>query len=349
MRVFQLCAGASAGGAEAAFVDFSLALAEAGVEVTPICRAHPSLVDRLRAGGLEPVTLPFGGLFDFKTKAAIKQLIKERQPAIVQSWMNRAARMMPRASAALPPFKTVSRLGGYYKLKHYRGVDHFVTNTADIRRYLIDNGVAPENVTHINNFADLGPAGPAVERAALNTPDNAFVFLTLSRLHPVKGLDVFLKALARLPDNAYGWIAGEGPEREKLESLAKELQLENRVRFLGWREDRTALLEAADTLVFPSRFEPFGNSFAQAWGAGCPLITTASEGPRQYVRDGQDALLVPVDDEDALGKAMATLQNDPALAAGLAAAGKQRFEEEFTKNACVSAYKSLYTKLNLSK
>ncbi len=348
MRVFQLCAGASAGGAEAAFVDFSLALAQTGVAVTPICRPHPVLVQRLRDGGLEPVTLPFGGLFDLKTKAAIKKLIREQQPQIVQSWMNRAAKFMPRASAKLPPFKSVARLGGYYKLKYYKGVDHFVTNTADIKRYLVGEGIAENKVTHINNFADLGTPGPAIDRASLNTPAEAFVFLTLSRLHPVKGLDVFLRALARLPSDTYGWIAGEGPERAKLEALVKELNLEDRVRFLGWRNDRGALLEAADALVFPSRFEPFGNSFAQAWGAGCPLITTASEGPRQYVRDGQDALLVPVDDEDGLTAAMTRLHSDPAYATALAKAGKARFEQEFTREACLAAYRNLYETLQKS-
>jgi glycosyltransferase involved in cell wall biosynthesis len=346
MRVFQLCAGAAAGGAEAAFVDFTIALHQAGVDVTPICRPHPSMLEPLRAAGLTPVTLPFGGAFDWRTKPALRKLISERRPDIVQTWMNRAAKHCPKPDGKLPLFKCVARLGGYYKLKHYKGVDHFVTNTADIRRWLIEQGVAADKVTHINNFADLDQIVTPLSHKDFDTPADAFAFLTLSRLHPVKGIDVFLHALAALPSKkAYGWIAGEGPERAKLEALAQELKIDGRVRFLGWREDRAALLQAADALVFPSRFEPFGNSFAQAWGAGCPLVSSDSEGPRQYVRDGQDALLVPTDDAEALSAAMRRLMDDKALGKKLATVGKARFAQEFTREACIAAYQTLYQSL----
>lgn len=343
MRVFHLCAGAAQGGAETAFVDLAIAQHQAGFEVTPVCRPHPAMVKRLREAGLTPVLLPFGGVLDFKTRGALRRLIEERRPQIVQTWMNRAALFCPRPTKDAP-FVRVARLGGYYKLKYYKGTDHFVTNTPDIRRYLIGKGVPDDKITHINNFADIADE-PPFPRAELDTPEDAFICLTLSRLHPVKGIDVFLRALAQLPPHVYGWIAGEGPDAAKLEALAKELGVTDRVRFLGWRTDRTSLMRTSDCLVFPSRFEPFGNSFAQAWGAGCPLVTTESEGPMQYVQDGQDALVTPIDDVAALTKAIQRLIDDPLLGERLAKAGLERFESAFTREACVARYRALYQSL----
>lgn len=346
MRIFQLCAGAATGGAETAFVDTCLAMREANMDVTAICRPHEAMMRQLQKGGVPLFTLPFGGLFDFTTCAVLKKLIKDHKPAIVQTWMNRAAKHCPRPAADLPPFKLVARLGGYYKLKYYKGVSHFVTNTPDIKTYLVKQGVASSRVTHINNLIRLDEPTQLIDRAALDTPTDAFVFLTLARLHPVKGIDDFIGALAALPDNAYGWIAGDGPERGRLETLAARLGLGGRVRFLGWRTDKEALLAAADALVAPSRFEPFGNSFAQGWAASCPLITTNSQGPAQYVENGKDALVIPINDSDALAKAMRILMNDKALGSAIAARGLVRFNEEFTPEACVHAYKTLYATLS---
>src|SRR5204862_129183 len=79
----------------------------------------------------------------------------------------------------------------------------------------------------------------------LGVPQDALLLLTLSRLHPKKGIDTAIRALARLP-NAHLCIAGDGPEQAKYETLAHELGLTERVRFLGWRNDRKALLEVCD-------------------------------------------------------------------------------------------------------
>lgn len=345
MRVFHLCAGAPTGGAEMAFVDTCLALHDAGMTITPICRPHPSMVSRLRAGGLDPVTLPFGGWFDFQTGPALRRLIRAERPDIVQSWMNRAARFVPRRRFDLPPFHFVPRLGGYYKLKYYNGADHIITNTPDIRRYVIDGGIPAERVTHINNFADIKDDHPPIERAALTTDAQDFVFLTLARLHTVKGIDLFIRAMARMPENCVGWIAGDGPEEATLKELARNTGVYERLRWLGWRDDRTALLRAADAFVFPSRFEPFGNSFAQAWGTGCPLITTASEGPMQYVQDQVDALVSPIDDVDYLVQNMLLIIKNKELRDKIVLNGTMRFGQEFTRIACVQNYKKLYQDL----
>ena len=142
----------------------------------------------------------------------------------------------------------------------------------------------------------------------------------MGRLHENKAHDVSLQALAQLPD-AWLWIAGVGPLEAKLKGMAEALGVADRVRFLGWRTDASALYRTADVCVFPSRYEPLGNVVIQAWAHGLPVVAAESQGPKALIRDGEDGLLVPVDDADALAAGVRRLLAEPMLRARLAAAG----------------------------
>ena len=88
-----------------------------------------------------------------------------------------------------------------------------------------------------------------MSRAAHYTPNHAPLVVALGRLHENKAFDVLIKAMARVPD-AYLWLAGDGPEREKLEALALTEGIKPRTRFLGWQEDVAPLLAAADVFSY---------------------------------------------------------------------------------------------------
>ena len=180
-----------------------------------------------------------------------------------------------------------------------------------------------------------------VDRATLHTPDDATVLLALGRLHKAKALDVLLEAVSMVP-GVYLWIAGEGPDRATLEALCTKLGLDDRVRFLGWRDDRAALFSSVDVCVFPSRYEPFGTVFVQAWAQRVPLVTADSDGPKQYVRDGEDGLMVPIDDAAALAEAIRRVTMDTDLCARMTEKGFQRYQAEFTKINTVSQYLAYY-------
>jgi glycosyltransferase involved in cell wall biosynthesis len=119
------------------------------------------------------------------------------------------------------------------------------------------------------------------------------------------------------------------------------LGVADRVRFLGWRTDPSALYRAADICVFPSRYEPLGNVVIQAWAHGLPVIAAESQGPKALIRAGEDGLLVPIDDEDGLAAAIRVLLAKPQLRASLAAAGLARVEDEFSEAAVVAQWRDL--------
>lgn len=346
MRILQLMAGARHGGAETAFVDMCMALKEAGHDIHVATRANPVRVPRLRAAGIPVHLLPFGGPIDVYTPLALCRLILKIRPDVIQTWMSRApAKLPPRflLPRRLYPL-VVARLGGYYKLKNFRHADYFTTITPLIRDYLIENGVAPERVRHINNFAETEDHAVPVDRATLGTPPDVPLVLALGRLHECKALDVLIKAVAMVP-SLHLWIAGEGPERESLEKLIAALGVGGRVHLLGWRSDRAALLQAADMCAFVSRYEPFGTVFVQAWAQHVPVVVSNADGPRQFVRPEEDGLMVPVDDVPALVAALERLSQDVTLRTRLAEAGYRHYRTEFTQENTVFEYIRFYEEI----
>jgi glycosyltransferase involved in cell wall biosynthesis len=173
--------------------------------------------------------------------------------------------------------------------------------------------------------------------------------LALGRLHPNKGLDLLLEALAKTR-GVHLWIAGEGPLRPRLEQLATRLGLAGRVRFLGWREDVPALLASADLLVCPSLHEPLGNVIIEAWSAGRAVVATASDGPAGLIEDGDSGILVPLPGSagggpQALARAIERVCEDPGLRARLARAGRRAYEAEFTEDAVVARYRRFFDRV----
>ena len=234
----------------------------------------------------------------------------------------------------------VGRLGGYYDLKYYKRCTVFICNTPDIADHVVREGKPSSAVHYIPNFCAVAPQ-PAIHPDTLGTPAGTPILLVLARLQPAKGIDTAIKALADIPD-AVMWIAGDGPLHGALTALVEDCRVADRVRFLGWRDDRSALLKAATAVIVPSRHEPFGNVVVNAWAHGTPLIATRSEGPGYLVRDGEDGLLVPVDDAQALADAARRVIVDRALAQHLVAGGTRRVAAEFSEDAVVARYLEVF-------
>jgi glycosyltransferase involved in cell wall biosynthesis len=336
-------AGAEHGGAETAFVDTCVALHEAGETVEVVTRANDVRLPRLVDAGIAVHTLPFGGALDVFTPLRLSAIIKKFQPDIVQTWMARACAKTPRwhKGAGVPRYAVVARLGGYYKLKYFKTADYFMTVTPDVKRYLVEQGVPENRIRAVNNFAETESVIEPIRRADFGTPENAPLLLGLGRLHESKAFDTLIRAVAKLP-GVYLWIAGEGPLRAELEKLIAGLELAGRVKLLGWRSDRAALFQACDICTFSSRHEPFGTVFVQAWAQRTPLITTNSDGPRQFVRHEEDGLIVPVDDEASLVAAIERLIGDAALRARLVENGFARYQGEFTRERTMREYLAFY-------
>jgi glycosyltransferase involved in cell wall biosynthesis len=336
MSILHLLGTAGEGGAETYFVDLVTALGRAGVRQAAAVRRHPTREAALTGAGVPVQVFGFSGSLDILTKPRVAGFARRQDTKLALAWMSRAARHTPKG-----PWARIGRLGGYYNLKYYRGFDFLVANTEDIADWIVGQGWPAGQVRCIPNFASAPREAPPLDRASLDTPAGAPLLLGMGRLHEAKAHDVSLAALKALPD-AWLWIAGVGPEEAKLKALAEALGVADRVRFLGWRTDPSALYRAADVCVFPSRYEPLGNVVIQAWAHGLPVVAAASQGPAALIEDGEDGLLVPVDDATALAAAVRRLVDAPDLRAGLAAKGRARVAAEFSEAAVVAQWTELF-------
>ena len=203
---------------------------------------------------------------------------------------------MNRASSFAPagPWVNVGRLGGYYNLKYYKNCQYLVCNTNDICKYVIAHGWPEDKVRYIPNFVDEEKI-PAISRSEANTPLDAPLIVAAGRLHHNKAMDTLIAAMAFI-DDSFLWIVGSGPEESSLKKMVRDLNLQDRVRFLGWQDKISSVYAAADIFVCPSRHEPLGNVVLEAWSQEIPVVATMSEGPRGLISNEINGLLVPVDD-----------------------------------------------------
>lgn len=338
--ILHIVAGGGHGGAETFCLDAIKALHDRGVRQHVIARPHAALVAALTERQIPFTPFAFGWLDRLWGGAErIKKIINQTKPTLVHAWMGRAASFVPAQNIA----PVLGWFGGYYDLKRYHNCHYYMGVTRDIVRYLEKSTSTPDRCFLGHTFGTLEPATP-INRADLNTPEGAPVVLLLSRMHPKKGVDTLLRAAVEVP-GAYFWLAGDGPNINEYKKLCTDLNLDERVRFLGWRNDRSALLAQASVCTLPSRYEPFGTVIPEAWFAGVPLVATKAAGARQYVTHELDGFLTEIDDVPGLAAALRRAIDDQALRARMVTHGQAIYERLFSRDAVMTALLKSYDQM----
>lgn len=350
MKILQIMGGGKSGGAETAFIDTCLAMKEAGQDIYVLTKKNQTREKILKQADIAYDTLLFGGPLDVVTSKKITATIKFFQPDIVQTWMNRAAKKTPnwKKTRTKKPYVTVGRVGGYYNNKYYQTMDYLAVLTPDLKRHMSEQGFDKTRIFQVNNFAETEQIEKPLNRDEFDTPSNATVLVSLARLHSLKGLDTIIDALPDCP-NTFLWLAGEGPHEDELKQQARNLGVLDRIRFLGWRNDRAALLQAADICVFVSKHEGFGTVFVQAWSNKIPLIVSDAQGPKQFCTNLENCLMINMGDSGQLATAVKKLKDDKTLAFELVNNGYQKYMNEFTKEKTVEAYLKFYREISPEK
>ncbi len=345
MRILHIMASKAHGGAETYSTDVMLSLHKEGVDQCVVMPKDAPRYRELEVAGIRMAPHIFAVPFVPLQRILTRFLIACEKPDVVQSWMRRGAALAGKSSRSKNPTAPiiVGWFGGYYDPKNFKNCAHLVGVTRDIVAHMVKKGVPQDCAHFIPTFPDIS-ALPPIDRATLATPREAKVLLALSRLHPKKGLDTLLNALKDLPD-AIAWLAGDGPIQRDLEALAKELGVMDRVRFLGWRTDRAALLRAADVCVLPSRYEPFGTVILEAWAAGTPFVACASAGPAAHVDHETTGLLTPIDDVAALKTALRRVLDDEELRRRLVSNGYAAYIKDYTRESVTRQWLAFYKSL----
>ena len=197
--------------------------------------------------------------------------------------------------------------------------------TEALKRFNVERVGLPAEKLEVVHYGLDAPPAPWSENTDLDLPDDARVLLAICRLVPQKGLDVAVRALARVREEeprAVLVVLGEGPERERL--AGEGVHLPGRVG------DVAAWLARAELLVHPARWEGFGLALLEAMLAGKPVVATRVSSIPEIVVDGETGLLVPPEDPEALAAAILRLLRDQDEARRLGEAGLARARSEFS-------------------
>ncbi|MFP4474774.1 MAG: glycosyltransferase family 4 protein [Desulfatibacillaceae bacterium] len=203
--------------------------------------------------------------------------------------------------------------------------------------------VMTESVRHKTRVIPNPVVMPSCEQSAVSDKEGGTV-LGVGRLAWQKGFDTGLAAFSRMAADHPKWryvIAGGGPEMEALRNLASELGIADRVEFSGEVRDMSRHYAEADLFLLSSRVEGFPNALCEAMAAGIPAVATdCPSGPREIIQHGVDGLLVPVDDEEAMADAMASLIRDTDRRRDMGAAAA-RIVDRFSVRAVMDMWDKL--------
>ena len=218
---------------------------------------------------------------------------------------------------------------------------------------LVAEGRDTTAISRIYNGVDLerfdeATGGEAI-RAEFGIPANAPLAVVVGRLEPEKGHPTLIEAWPVVHHHftsAHLLVVGEGSERDRLEGLAAaHLRAEiccASVHFLGRREDVPQILAAADVVVMPSYREAQGLAIVEALAANRPVIASNVGGIPEMIHSGENGILVPSQDPSALASAIALLFRDRALAEKLANAGHELVHAKFCVDDMLRDIEAIY-------
>ena len=177
------------------------------------------------------------------------------------------------------------------------------------------------------------------------------VIITTSRLVPKNGIDILIRACARLPKlKIKNWkleILGDGPERDALESLARELGIFHQIEFKGHvpPEQIPGELGRADGFVRPSRSEGLGNSFLEAMAAGLPIIGTDVGGIKDFLKDGETGLVARSENPEDIARKIELLFRDSRLRNRIINNGKTLIREQYSWDNIAQSMDKIFSRL----
>jgi glycosyltransferase involved in cell wall biosynthesis len=359
--ILQIVAPGEVGGLESVVLALAAGQARRGHNVIVAVVSHPGdgehpFVAALTAAGVRTVPFILPPRAYLKEKALIKDLCRREKPDVVHTHGYRpdilhAASRVRRNFATATTLHGSSRVGGASSLHEMlqmlllRRFDAVIAVSRPLAHQLRGTWVKAERLHVIpNSWSDRDPIADRSEaRRHLRLPAKGVVVGWVGRLIPIKGADVFLRAIGRLDAFAPTVsVIGDGSERAHLEALARAEGLSDRVRFHGTVRDAGRYIGAFDAFVLSSRSEGTPVTLLEAIAARVPVVATSVGGVPDVVGPAE-AILVPPEDPRALAEAIRSVIQDPAAAARRVEAATHRLHANFGMERWIAAHDRVYS------
>jgi glycosyltransferase involved in cell wall biosynthesis len=359
LRIVEIIPTLDRGGAEKQMTLLACEMARRGVDVQVIAltRSGP-LEATLREAGVEVHTINKRFKFDPSAYFRLKRKLRELKPDVVHTWIFAANAYGRLASirAGVPRTIGGERCVDPWKRWHELAIDRWLakrsdciaTNSSGVRDFYVKNGIDDAKFVVIPNGIRPQPVEPIDEAEFLRRtglPAGVRRIVAVGRLWPQKRYKDLIWATDLLDaarEDTHLCIVGEGPLRDRLEKYRDQIELHDRVHFLGARDDVSQLLPHFDCFWIGSAYEGQSNSLMEAMLAGVPAVASDIPGNRDLITHEIHGLLYPLGDRAEMATCTHRLFEDSELAGKLADAAKQRMLDEFSVEQMVDRYIQLY-------
>jgi glycosyltransferase involved in cell wall biosynthesis len=317
----------------------------------------------LREAGIEVTVIGKRWKFDPLSYLRLRRHIQSLKPDIVHTWLfaanayGRQAAISTGVKHIIAGERCVDPWKASWQLMIDRALakrtEHIVTNSTGVKDFYVSRGLPAEKFVIIPNGIDIAsPHSTSISREALlaelSLPADSRLIGAVGRLWPQKRLKDLIWAadlLKSTRDGAHLLIIGDGPHRSRLERYRDQDELQDRVHFLGERDDVPRLMPHFDVLWLASEYEGQSNAIMEAMAAGVPVIATDIPGNRDLVVNDVTGYLVPLGDRFEFTRRTDSLLSDEALRTKFGAAGRERIEQEFTVEKMVQRHAELYRQI----
>jgi glycosyltransferase involved in cell wall biosynthesis len=356
LRILHTESSLGWGGQEIRVLTEARSLARRGHAVTIAAPPESCIFEATRRYGVEGIAIPVGRK-SLAGLAAMRALLRDREFDVINthsstdSWL---AALAARGLRQAPPIVRTRHISAPVprnvatRWLYTRATRRIVTTGEKLRRQVIEEtGVAPDRVVSVPTGIDLDrfrPGDARAAREAAGLPAEGFLVGIVATLRSWKGHRYLLDALAKREDrDSRLVIVGDGPQRESLEALARELGIADRVTFAGNREDVAPWLRAVDLFCLPSYAnEGVPQALMQAMACGLAVVTTPVGSIAEIVEDGVSGLLVSPQDADALRDAIDALAADPVRRAALGRKAREAATQRFGEDRMADAMQEVF-------
>ena len=359
MRSVQINTERTWRGGEQQVVYLARGLIEAGDETRIVCQPGSPLGERAREAGIPCDEIPMRGEGDVIAAWRIGRLLRRVRPDVVHVHTPHAHTLAQLAAplAGWPRLVVSKRTDfsifrnsffGLNRLKYNHGVHRYAVVSEAVRDVLVADGIPAGRISVVRSGVD--PArwsrGNGTDlRGELGLAAEAPVVGNIGNLYPHKGQRTLVEAapgiLEAVPE-ARIVIVGDGELAGDLRVLAEQRGVDDRVIFTGFREDIARFLSLFRVFVMPSHQEGLGTAVLDAFALRLPVVATRAGGIPEMIRDGENGILVPPKDPDALAGAVIGLLRSPERARALGEAGLRTVREEFSVDRMVADTRALY-------
>ncbi len=356
MRIANIILTSQNGGAEQVFIDYMKVLKNLGHDILGIVKDDSPYADRVSQLGVpvKKIKNSFGN-YDFFAVKEIEKILREFAADAVIAHIGRSMVLVRKAIKKIKNKKIfLIAVNHSMNVKRSIGADLVFSVNKEIFYRTVKIGQDEKRSFVIPNALDLSEAQAEFSEIDFTKKDK-IVIGVMGRIDETKGFDTAIKAilelkrassLQKLEQKFLLKIAGSGPREPFLRSLAKNLNLENEVEFLGWVQNKENFFQSIDIFCLPSRNETFGLVLLEAMKCYKPIVASATDGAKEVLRDEIDGLLFNLEPSknmhERLTGVILRIISDPYLANKMVKNSFVRLKEKYSYKALEQRMKEVF-------